>query len=310
MSFFVICIALLLEQVRPLGTDNPVYTGLRRWTHAVGRWFDTSQPVQGWIVWGLAVGIPALGVACIFWVLWRFNSVLAFAWTVAVLYITVGFRQFSHHFTGIRQALESGDDLAARERLAQWLQVETQSLPRTELLRQVIEQSVLSAHRHVFGVLVCFVIGWMLGLGPAMAVFYRVAEYLSRSWSERTDTSCSPALQVVVARTWQWLDFLPARVTALGFAVVGNFEEAVASWRSEASRYAPGSKGVLLAATAGAMGVRLLPVLPGEQEEAPDGASRAMPQIAHLSSVVGLVWRSVIFWMLMLALLSLARLPV
>lgn len=310
MSFFVILIALLLEQVRPLGTGNPVYTKLRHWAHAVERWFDTSQPVQSWIVWGLVVGIPALGVACIFWVLWRFSSVLGFVWTVAVLYVAVGFRQFSYHFAGIRQALEAGDDLAARERLAQWLQIAPKSLPRMELLRQVIEQSVLSAHRRVFGVLVCFVIGWMLGLGPAMAVFYRVAEHLSRSWPERTDSSCSPALQAVVARTWQWLDFLPARATALCFAVVGNFEEAVASWRSEALRYAPGSNGVLLAAASGAVGVWLLPVLPGEQEEAFDGTSRPLPQIAHLSNVVGLVWRSVVLWMLLLALFSLARLPV
>jgi adenosylcobinamide-phosphate synthase len=35
---------------------------------------------------------------------------------------------------------------------------------------------------------------------------------------------------------------------------------------------------------------------------------RAEPQIAHLASVVGRVWRSVVLWMLLLALLSLARL--
>ena len=33
------------------------------------------------------------------------------------------------------------------------------------------------------------------------------------------------------------------------------------------------------------------------------------PQLAHLGSVVGLVWRSVVMWMLLLALLTLARLP-
>jgi adenosylcobinamide-phosphate synthase len=31
--------------------------------------------------------------------------------------------------------------------------------------------------------------------------------------------------------------------------------------------------------------------------------------LAHLGSVVGLVWRSVVMWMLLLALLTLARLP-
>ena len=34
----------------------------------------------------------------------------------------------------------------------------------------------------------------------------------------------------------------------------------------------------------------------------------AVPQLGHLRSVVGLVWRSVVLWMLLLALLSLANL--
>lgn len=310
MSFFAILIALLLEQVRPLGPDNVVHRLLRAWARGVRRNLDAGQAAQGWIAWGLAVGIPALVAAAVFWMLWWFSSVLGFVWTVAVLYFTVGFRQFSHHFTGIRQALEEGNDQAAREQLAQWLQVDAQSLPRAELLRQVIEQSVLSAHRHVFGVLACFVMGWLLGLGPALAVLYRVAQYLSRSWQPRADGTPSATLCATAVRCWQWIDFVPARVTALGFAVVGNFEEAVASWRGEAYRYAPGSDGVLLAATSGAVGVRLLPAAGAEVSDEPDGASRPLPQIAHLASVVGLVWRSVVLWMLLLALLSLARLPV
>jgi len=32
------------------------------------------------------------------------------------------------------------------------------------------------------------------------------------------------------------------------------------------------------------------------------------PEVGHLRSVVGLVWRSVVVWMLLLALLTLARL--
>jgi adenosylcobinamide-phosphate synthase len=32
------------------------------------------------------------------------------------------------------------------------------------------------------------------------------------------------------------------------------------------------------------------------------------PEVGHLRSVVGLVWRSVVVWMLLLALLSMARL--
>jgi adenosylcobinamide-phosphate synthase len=310
MSFFAILIALLLEQARPLAFDNPVHAGLRSWARTVRRNLDAGQSSHGWVAWLLAVGVPAAIAGLVYWGLWQFSSVLAFVWTVGILYVTLGFRQFSHHFSEIRQALDAGDDATAREKLARWLRVDASSLPRTELLRQVIEHSVLAAHRHVFGVLVCFVVFWAIGLGPSGAVFYRLAEYLSRNWRARPDGTPSPALQHAAATAWRWVDHVPARLTALGFAVVGNFEEAVASWRGDAERFAPGSDGVVLAATSGALNVRLTPradPLTLEDEEGDPGA-RPDPQLAHLGSVVGLVWRAVVLWMLLLALLTLAGL--
>lgn len=313
MGFFAILIALLLEQARPLAYNNVAHSALRSWTRAVRRNIDAGHAAQGWIAWALAVGIPTLLAALVYWALWWFSSVLGFVWLTGVLYVTLGFRQFSHHFSGIRRALEEGDETLARDKLAAWLGVDVSSLPRAELLRQVIQHSVLSAHRHVFGVLVAFVVCWMLGFGPAGAILYRMAEYLSRNWQARPDNPRSPAMQAAAAKAWVWIDHLPARATALGFAVVGNFEEAVASWRSEASAYAPGSDGVVLAATSGALNVRLAPrtekTQPTELQDDTQTA-RPDPQLAHLGGVVGLVWRAVVLWMLVLALLSLARLPI
>jgi adenosylcobinamide-phosphate synthase len=313
MGFFAILIALLLEQARPLAPNNLAHAAMRSWTRTVRRNIDTGHAAQGWLAWSLAVGVPSLAAVLIYWTLWSFSSVLGFAWLVVVLYLTLGFRQFSHHFREIRLALEEGDEAQARRKLAAWLRVEAGSLPRAELLRQVIQHSVLSAHRHVFGVLVAFVVLWMLGLGPAGAILYRMAEYLSRNWQARADNSRSPSLQMAAARAWTWVDHFPARATAVAFAVVGNFEEAVASWRSDAALYAAGSDGVVLAATSGALNVRLAPRAPASQAPvavADTESVRPEPQLAHLSGVVGLVWRAVVLWMLVLVLLSLARLPI
>jgi len=303
MSFFAILIALLLEQVRPLAYHNPVHTGLRGWSRSVRRNFDTGQSPHGWVAWLLAVAMPAAVSALIYWALWRVSVALAFVWLVAVLYLTLGFRQFSHHFSDIRQALEAGDEVLARERFAQWMRVDTTALPRAELLRQFIVHSVLAAHRHVFGVLVCFVFFWVIGLGPAGAVLYRLAEYASRSWRQRADGTPSEALERAALTLWNWIDHVPARVTALGFAVVGNFEEAVAGWRSRVGAGGAGSDDVVLAAAGGAITLPLL-----RTGSADPSQTAEAPQLAHLGSVVGLVWRAVVLWMLLLALLSLARL--
>lgn len=303
MSFFAILIALVLEQVRPLAYDNPVHAAMRGWARSMRRNFDTGQKPHAWVAWGLAVATPALISTLVYWALWQVSLLLAFLWLVLVLYLTLGFRQFSHHFSDIRQALEAGDEALARERFARWLRTDTSTLPRSELLRQFMVHSLLSAHRHVFGVLVAFILLWVIGLGPAGAVLYRLAEYVSRSWRQRSDGTPSEALQSVAQTLWHWIDLLPARVTALAFAIVGNFEEAVAGWRSRSAAGGADSDEVVLAAAGGAINLPLL--RSGLQEAVPAAET---PQLAHLGSVVGLVWRAVVLWMLLLALLSLARL--
>jgi adenosylcobinamide-phosphate synthase len=116
---------------------------------------------------------------------------------------------------------------------------------------------------------------------------------------------------------------VPSRLTAFGFAVVGNFEEAINGWRRDAPLWQQPNEGIILAAAAGAVGVQLggarrargharplqdlqrrRPVRRGQRR----GLHRRHAAAAgHLQSVVGLVWRSVVLWMLLLALLTLAN---
>ncbi len=345
MSFFAVLFALIIEQARPLARGNWVHVGFRRWARWASRSLDAGKPHHGWLAWTVAVVVPALVTLLVHWLLWSVSVFLAFAWSVAILYVTLGFRQFSHHFTDIRDALDDGDETTARELLAQWRQVDASELPRSEIVRHVIEYSVLAAHRHVFGVLGWFSVLAALGLGPAGAVFYRMSEFVSRYWIYKSRSpsgpgdSASPALQSAATRAWGVIDFVPARVTALGFAVVGSFEDAIDAWRNYTQRFSANvsashasaasvnrNDGILLAATSGAVNVRLGgeilkttfpdPALQGlaagggdgDQPTATESTPGRDPEVAHLRSIVGLVWRSVVLWMLLLALLTLARL--
>lgn len=325
MSFFAILFALLIEQARPLARSNPVHAGLRLWARWVSRNFDAGKSHHGWVAWALTVVGPTLAAAVIYWLLDGFVGwPLAIVWSTVVLYFTLGFRQFSHHFTAIRDALDVGDEAQARELLAQWQRVEVADLPRSELLRHVIEYSVLAAHRHVFGVLACYSIFAALGFGPAGAVLYRLAEFVARYWLHRSATHpVSTGLQAASARAWYWIDWVPARTTALAFAVVGSFEEAIDCWRHHAQRFPNDNDGVVLAATSGAVNVRLggealrsaateQGAAAGEPTPGDSADSESTPgreaEPAHLRSIVGLVWRSVVLWMVLLALLTLARL--
>jgi len=316
MSFLSLLLALLIEQARPLMRGNWVHRTIRAWVSWISQTLDAGHPRLAWTTWCLAVGVPAVIATVVHWTLIAlFGWQVAMIWSICVLYATLGFRQFSHHFTDIRDALDVGDERLARELLAEWQHVEVGSLPRSELLRHVIEHSVLSAHHHVFGVLTWFSILAALGFGPAGAVVYRMSQMVSLAWQASPKTSkgwVSDTLQDAARHAWHRVDWLPARLTAVSFAVVGNFEEAIDCWRNHAQRFPDDNDGVVLSATAGALNVRLggEALRADTEDDVRDSESTPgrTPELAHLSSVVGLVWRSVVLWMVLLALLTLARL--
>jgi adenosylcobinamide-phosphate synthase len=327
MGFFAVLFALLIEQLKPLPRVNGVHEALTGWMHWTGRNLDAGRDHHAWVVWGVTLLVPALGAFGLYWFALQLSPAAVLLWNVAVLYLTMGFRQFSHYFTDIRDAIERGDESEARSLLAEWRHLDASELPRTELLRHVIEHALLAAHRHVFGVFFWFVLLSTFGLGPAGAVLYRMAEFASRYWAFKSRVVGAPVnarLLEVSQHMFGWIDYLPARLTAFGFAVVGNFEEAASCWRRHAGLWRHPNEGILLSAAAGAVGVQLggsaaMGVTPdrsktfdaGTNQELADAQGStpgAPPELGHLSAVVGLVWRSVVLWMLLLALLSLANL--
>ena len=260
MSFFAVMFALLIEQLKPLPRDNWIHETLMSWVRWTGRNFDAGRPHHTWVVWGVSVGVPVLTVAALYLAIAHYSLLLALAFDVALLYLTLGFRQFSHYFTDIRDALDRGDENEARRLLAEWRHLDASELPRTEVLRHVIEHALLAAHRHVLGVFFWFVVFSALGLGPVGAVLYRMAEFSSRYWGYRLRAMDVPANDELLAlsrRLFALIDHVPARLTAFGFAVVGNFEEAIGSWRRDAGLWQHPNEGIILAAAAGAVGVQL-----------------------------------------------------
>ena len=304
MSFFSILFALLIEQARPLKDENFLHTQVRNALSWTVRQLDTGQASHARLTWVVVILVPAVLTALVHWALliWL-GWIAAVIWNVAILYLTLGFRQFSHHFTDIRDALDTGDEDAARGLLAQWMQIDASDLPRSEIVRQVIAHSVLNAHRCVFGVFAWYSLLSGLGLGPAGAVMYRMAEYFSALAKRPASPHAlllSPALRDYVAVWWHRVDWIPARLTAMSFAFVGSFEDAIDRWRKYEAAMPGDNDGIVLAATAGAVHIGLTEV--DLQNAAP------APRLGHLRAIVGLVWRTVVMWMVVLVLLSLARL--
>jgi adenosylcobinamide-phosphate synthase len=300
MSVLAIIAALVLEQWRPVGDRKAVQVSLAGWGNWLEQSFNGGERRHGIVAWLVAVLPAVIGVAAIHYALASVTPVLALLFNVLVLYLTLGFRQFSHYFTGLQVAVRDGDMERARTLLDAWRGASGVTYTREEVIRLAIEEALIASHRHVFGVLL-----WYLLLpGPAGAVLYRLAAYFAWRWKNLG------TFGQFAQHAFKVLEWPAVRITAAAFAVVGDFEDAVYCWRMQARAWSEPESGIILAAGAGAMGVRL-----GMPVQDMDGLN-PRPELGvgdpadapFLDSTVGLLWRAVVLWVVVIIMITVARL--
>lgn len=345
MSLISLILALALEQWRPLVDRRRVFAPVVGYAGVLERQFNAGEAQHGMVAWLLAVVPLVLLTWFVYTLCVHVNPLLGVVFNVAVLYVTMGFRQESHYFTAIHKALKDGDVEQARSQLAQWRGHTCEGLTQSEIVQLTIESALATSHRHVFGAIFWFV----LLPGPTGAVLYRLALFLEHRWAgartigrasgvygadsvmgDETDFAStmagSPSTMAgqesvlpgaesrrnrfgeFARRAFYFIDWLPARFTAASFAIVGNFEDAIYCWRTQAARWADPLIGIVIAAGGGALGVRLgNPIVrAGLIEDRPEMGVGDEAEVAFLDSTVGLVWRALVLWLAMLLVVTIA----
>ena len=300
MTVLAIIAALLAEQWRPLDNRRGVHGALSAYAARLEQAFNGGDRRHGVVAWLVAVLPPVIAAAAVHYLLLEASFVLALAFNIVALYFTLGFRQFSHHFTALQLAVKSGDVDRARQLLEEWRGASGVVRTREEVIRLAIEEALVASHRHVFGVLLWYVIL----PGPSGAILYRLAAFLRHRWKDLG------GFGAFAEQAMRFLEWPAVRLTAAAFAVVGDFEDAVYCWRTQARTWADPNAGVVLAAGAGAMGVRLgMPVqeIDGMQPRPELGVGEPA-EGPFLDSTVGLVWRALVVWVFVLGLVTVARL--
>jgi adenosylcobinamide-phosphate synthase len=298
MGVLAIVAALVLEQWRPLGDRRAWLAALSSWAGWLEATFNAGEARHGTIAWLVAV-LPVPGAIALHYLLAAAHPLAALAFDVAALYLTLGFRQFSHFFTDIQKALREGEVDRARELIGAWRGESATHRSREEVVRLAIEEALAASHQHVFGVLFWFVVL----PGPGGAILYRLAVYLRRRWGGLG------AFGATAERACAILEWPAVRLTAAAFAVVGDFEGAVYCWRTQARAWPDPQIGIVLAAGAGAMGVRLgMPLAEiGGLATRPELGLGEPADAPFLDSTVGLLWRALVLWVFVLIVLSAVR---
>lgn len=303
MTFISLVAALLLEQLRPLRAGNRLYVAFARYVNQLARSFNAGQYRDGVISWLLAVAPVALVTLAVYVISRHVSGLLALAWTIAVLYLAFGFRQFSHYYNDIMVALDAHDPDRAREVLARWRGESSQAMPAGEIARLAIEQGLMRSHRHVFGVM-----AWFVVLGPVGAIAYRLAALLNDRWGGPGNPEAGPYGQFAV-RAFEIIDWLPVRLTAIGFAVAGDFMGSVECWREQAATWRMRSQGIILAAAAGALGIKLGGVLHQDSgiEYRPQLGDGDDADVDFMRAAAALIWRALVLWLFLILLATVAH---
>lgn len=273
MIFWGTLLALAWDQVAPLFRPSQPERLFGRYADWIHDRVNAGTRAHGLLAWSLAALLPALAVGLIG--LWFFDLAwpLGLAWSAAVLYRCLGFRQVVDLARAVTAALTAGDAARACEKLNELgLACGPEQAP-AGLVRPAMDRLFQLGLERLFGVLF-----WYALLGAFGAVAYQLTRLLAERWRGEVD------FYTTIAGIVPLLDWLPARVLAMSFAIVGNFEAAMLAWRAHGAADDP--NGVVRAAGLGALGL-----------------GREAPGPEYVSGVASLFNRSILLWLGVLGLL-------
>jgi adenosylcobinamide-phosphate synthase len=288
------------RRAHPLVAFGRLAGWLQAHANPAARQCSPATRVAGLLAWALAVLLP---VALAGWLRLR-----AGAWAavidVLLLYFALGARSLTEHAFAVSRPLVAGDLGAARQRVGWMVSRDTTQLDEAGVARAATESVLENGNDAVFGALF-----WFFVFGGPGALLFRLANTLDAMWGYRT-----PRLRYfgwAAARIDDLLNFVPARLTALSYALCGAgrgaTRRALACWRAQAPAWDSPNAGPVMAAGAGALGLALggAAIYHGRIEARPPLGEGALPRAADIDRACALVGHAMTLWLLLAALAAL-----
>ena len=284
----MICIlAVILDAV--LGEPRRFHplVGFGNWANWLEQGLNTGKRWQGILAVILAVSPFVL-----------FAWLLSETWIIAVvlLYLAIAPRSLSEH----AWAVQSANDLdEARQKVSLIVSRDTQNLDAEGVTRATIESVLENGNDAIFAA-----IFWYLLAGIPGLVLYRLTNTLDALWGYRNERF--QQFGWAAARLDDALNLIPARLTALSYACVGNFATAVDCWYKQASSWYSPNAGPVMAAGAGALQVTLgdSAHYHGQIKNRPILGTGKPPTTNDIGRAVALIHRALGLWLVIIALAS------
>jgi len=220
MSFVTVLLALFIDRIAWDGTPYRQH----QWFYSYVRKFLASGIGSPIIKSGYAAAILILPiVALVGWlqvsVLPSLGGLLEFAFASTLLLFSLGPRDLGRDVEAYLNAQMSGNLPRAEEYAEHTRHKSEQTDPSQQMADGIFQAACWRLIGPIF---------WFVLFGACGAVTYRLIHLLATKPAENT----SPRLESSIKTLRSIADWAPARITAAGFAVAGNFDAVAAAWKT------------------------------------------------------------------------------
>ncbi|MEE2729190.1 MAG: adenosylcobinamide-phosphate synthase CbiB [Pseudomonadota bacterium] len=189
----------------------------------------------------LLVAIVSHGLGTSWW---------AWALDIGLLYLCIGRKSLAEHGLRVFQALRGENLEQARHHTSMIVSRDTGPLDAAGCTRATVESLLENGNDSIYGALF-----WFLLFGGAGAVLYRLANTLDAMWGYRNERYLH--FGWAAAKLDDLLNYLPARLCALCYALAGDRQRAWRSWHQESASLSSPNGGPVMCSGAGALNVKL-----------------------------------------------------
>ena len=272
--------------------------GFGRWASLLEHSLNGQQTValNSWLR-GLLATLVAVMPAVVLAILlqWLLEGWLWLLAQIAGVWLAISLRGLAEHGRAVSTALACGDGARARLAVGRIVSRDAAALSDEGVAAAASESMLENGADAVFSSVFWYLVAGLPGL-----VLHRLVNTLDAMWGYRTPQYLY--FGRCAARLDDAMNWVPARLTALTYALLGNTRLALQCWREQSKAWDSPNAGPVMAAGAGALGVTLggpAPYAVGIKQR-PVLGSGPGASAQTVEGAISLVQRGVMLWLLVL----------
>ncbi|MDH2919373.1 MAG: adenosylcobinamide-phosphate synthase CbiB [Sideroxydans sp.] len=267
--------------------------GLGNWARRIEKLCYPSNALRDTRLYLLGIAAVFLAISPFFLLaLWLQSlPVLGVIFSVLLLYFCIAPRSLREHAMRVFAALKSADLATARLAVSMMVSRDTTQLNENSVAKATVESVLENGNDAIFAALFWYVVAGLPGV-----ILYRLSNTLDAMWGYRN--ARYNYFGWAAARLDDVLNFIPARLTSLSYAMLGKTRSALHCWRTQAPLWDSPNAGPVMASGAGALQVKLggAAIYHGVSEARPLLGCGAEVAAGDIARAVALVQRVLWLW--------------